>query len=168
VTNVSIRAERPEDAAAIHAVHGAAFPADAEANLVDALRASSRLSLSLVAECNGGVVGHVAFSPITVEGVLSGWGLAPMSVTPEFQRQGVGGRLIDDGLARARDAGIPFVVVLGHPEYYPRFGFARARDFGLANVYGADESFMVVELRSGGIPKGGGLVKYCEAFDPWG
>ena len=168
MTSVSIRLEHQGDAAAIRTVHKAAFPTDAETKLVDALRESGRLSLSLVAECGGRVVGHVAFSPVAVERKPVGWGLAPLSVTPEVQRRGVGRRLVEEGLALARDAGIPFVVVLGHPEYYPRFGFQTAGDVGLANVYGADEAFMVVELRPGGIPKGGGLAKYCEEFDAWG
>jgi putative acetyltransferase len=158
------RFEASSDIQAIHAVLASAFPTDAEAKVVDALRSSGRLSLSLVADANGDVVGHVAFSPVTVDGTPMGWGMAPVAVKPGFQRQGIGGALIEEGLKQAKETGVPFVVVLGHPEYYPKFGFERASDIGLQNAYGADEAFMVVELTDGGIPDGGGLVEYCEEF----
>ena len=158
------RLEEPSDAQAIHTLLATAFPTDAEAKLVDALRASGRLLLSLVAEVEGEIVGHVAFSPTTVDGKPMGWGMAPVAVKPDFQRQGVGGRLIQEGLWRAAAIWVPFVVVLGHPKYYPKFRFKKASDFGLRNVYGADEAFMVVELYEGALPTGGGLVEYCEEF----
>jgi putative acetyltransferase len=96
--------------------------------------------------------------------VSSGLGLAPLAVTPDCQRQGIGGRLVRDGLAAAARSGAGFVVVLGHPGYYPRFGFRRAAAVGLSNEYGADEAFMVLELQPGSLPAGGGLVKYGVEF----
>jgi putative acetyltransferase len=80
---------------------------------------------------------------------------------------GIGGQLIRDGLAAAAAADTTFVVVLGHPDYYPRFGFRRAAAVGLTNEYGADEAFMVLELRAGSLPTAGGLVRYGPEFAAW-
>jgi putative acetyltransferase len=110
---VGIRPEAPPDLAAIHAVHLAAFPTDAEARLVDTLRDAGRLTISLVAVVEEGVVGHVAFSPVTVDTIVGGLGLAPIGVLPAFQQRGLGSRLIADGLAHARSLRVPFVVLLG-------------------------------------------------------
>ncbi len=129
-----VREETPADVAAIHGVNASAFETDAEARLVDALRDNGALTLSLVAELDGEVVGHIAFSPVVVTradgSTTSGVGLAPMAVLPAHQRRGVGARLVAVGMARLRDAGHWFCVVLGHPEYYPRHGFVRASDCG--------------------------------------
>lgn len=162
----TIRPERPADAAAIRAVHEAAFPTHAEAALVDALRAAGRLVVSLVAtNAAGGVIGHAALSPVTVDGRdCGGLGLAPVAVLPAQQRRGVGGRLIRAALAAAEARAAAFVVVLGDPAYYARFGFHRAGEFGLANEYGADAEFMVKETRPDGLPPGRGLVKYAPEF----
>lgn len=163
-SSVVIRAETVDDAAAIHAVLSSAFPTDAEARLVDALRAAGRLSVALVAEDGGRIVGHVAFSPVSLAGAAGGLGLAPLAVTADCQRQGIGSRLVRQGLALAAARGTPFVVVLGEPGYYSRFGFRRAVEVGLDNEYGADEAFMVLELRPGSLPVGGGLVRYEAEF----
>jgi putative acetyltransferase len=163
-----IRPEEASDVAAIYAVHASAFPTDAEARLVDTLRAAGRLSVTLVAEDGGRIVGHVAFSPVSLAGAAAGLGLAPLAVTPDRQRTGIGGRLVRAGLAAAANAGAQFVVLLGHPGYYPRFGFRRAAEVGLGNEYGADEAFMVLELRSGSLPAAGGLVRYGPEFAAWG
>lgn len=157
------RPERPADAASIRAVLEAAFPTPAEARLVAALRASGKLAVSMVACDGGGVVGHVAFSPV-VAGTESGLGLAPMAVLPAHQGKGVGALLVREGLASCVQLEAAFVVVLGEPEYYGRFGFRRASDAGLDNEYGADEAFMVLELRRGALPPGGGLVRYAPEF----
>jgi putative acetyltransferase len=167
---IVVRPERPEDIAAIRAVHCAAFPADAEARLVDRLRARGQACVSLVAEVDGAVVGHVLFSPVSIiatSGLCAGLGLAPVAVLPAHQRGGVGSALIRAGLAQCRAEGCGFVVVLGHPTYYPRFGFRRASEVGLGNEYGADEAFMVLELRPGSLPAGGGLVRYGPEFGEW-
>jgi putative acetyltransferase len=160
---VTIRPERAEDIAAIRAVHRAAFPTDAEARVVDRLRASGQARASLVAESGERIVGHVLFSPVTVVGPAGecrGLGLAPLAVLPEHQGRGVGSALVRAGLAVCRREGWAFVVVLGHPSYYPRFGFRRASEVGLSNDYGADEAFMVLELQPGSLPAGGGFVRY--------
>lgn len=165
-----IRPETAADAGAIFAVHAAAFPTNAEARLVDRLRARGDGYLGFVAEHDGEVVGHVAFSPVTVtdpDSSVRGLGLAPIGVVPTHQRRGVGGALIRAALEECRAAGWPFVVLLGHPEYYPRYGFRKASEAGLRNEYGADDAFMVLELTPGGVPSAGGLVKYGPDFAEW-
>jgi putative acetyltransferase len=159
-----IRAEEPSDVAAIRDVHVAAFPSDSEARLVDALRDAQRSTISLVAELDGRVVGHVAFSPVTAANGASGLGLAPVAVTPQHQKQGVGAALILAGLAAAREMGAPFVVVLGDPAYYGRFGFTAAPAQGLSDEYGGGEAFQAIELRPGGVPRNAGLVRYSPEF----
>ena len=154
-----IRNEQPGDASALHNVHCAAFPTDAEARLVDRLRANSHGPISLVAEIDGLVVGHILFSPVSIDGnpeVAGGLGLAPVAVLPAWQRQGVGSRLIEAGLAACRKQGFRFVVVLGHVAYYPKFGFQKASLFGLDNEYGVDDEFMVLQLQPGSLPGQGG------------
>jgi len=116
------------DAAAIHAVHAAAFPSDAEARLVDALRDAGHAAVSLVA-LESKIVGHVLFSP-TRSNQGRGVGLAPLAVLPQYQRQGIGAALASAGIGACRSAGYDYIVVLGEPAYYRRFGFRRARDFG--------------------------------------
>lgn len=162
----AIRYEEPGDVAAIHAVVRSAFPTEEEAILIRNLRESGHLCVSLVAEEQGNVIGHIAFSPVTINGQNGGLGLAPVSVKPEFQNQGIGGELVSQGLLAARRYGAGYVVVLGHSHYYPRFGFQNARALGFQNEYGADESFMIVELEPGALPSGG-LVKYGEEFQAW-
>ena len=162
-----IRLEHPADIAAVFAVHAAAFETDAEARLVDALRAAGSLSIAVVAEDAGRIVGHIAFSPVAIDGVAGGLGLAPLAVLPDCQKRGVGSLLMREGLALAAKSGAGFVVVLGHPDYYPRFGFQRASAFNLRNEYDADEAFMVLEFQPGSLPSGGGLVTYGPEFSPW-
>jgi putative acetyltransferase len=162
---VLIRAEQPTDAEVIQRVLEAAFSTAAEARLVDLLRRNDQLRISLVAVADGEIVGHIGFSPIEVDGESEGGiGLAPVAVLPSCQRQGIGSGLIRAGLAECARAGYGFVVVLGSPVFYPRFGFSRADRWRLANEYGADEEFMVLELRAGAIPPRGGLVRYGPEF----
>ena len=162
-----IRPETPDDADAVHAVTDAAFGRADEADLVDRLRTLPGY-LALVAVEAGEVVGHIAFTPVTVEPPLQAAivGLAPMAVRPDRQRSGVGSRLVEAGLAACRAAGAEAVVVLGHPDYYPRFGFEPASRWGLRDTYGAlPEAFMAVELRPGALDGDGGVVHYDPAFD---
>jgi putative acetyltransferase len=164
---VYVRNERPDDAAAIRDVHVVAFPTDAEACLVEAFRISNRLLVSLVAVGAGRVVGHIAFSPITVNtlhAAIGGVGLAPMAVILDYQRRGIGSQLIRAGLAACTRAGYAFAVVLGAPSYYIKFGFARASNYGLGNEYGAEDAFMVLALRPDGIPTTPGIVCYAPEF----
>jgi putative acetyltransferase len=164
---MTIRAEQAGDAAAIYSLHCAAFPTDAEARLVDRLRDNGNARISLVAEDEGLLVGHILFSPVSIVGHPgdgSGLGLAPVAVLPDHQHLGIGSSLIRAGLAACRHAGYRFIVLLGHPAYYPRFGFQKASLVGLRNEYGADEAFMILQLLPGSLPVGGGLVKYGTEF----
>jgi putative acetyltransferase len=162
---VVVRPERAADVAAVRAIHAAAFPTDAESRLVDALRDAGQALVSLVAEREREILGHVLFSPVTLDppGPV-GAGLAPIAVHPSWQRRGIGGMLVREGLAACRAKGIPFVVVLGDRDYYGRFGFRRASARGLCNEYGADEAFGVVELAPGALPGGPALVRYRPEF----
>jgi putative acetyltransferase len=161
---VIVRHEQPNDVGAIFAVHASSFPTDAEARLVDLLRGAGRLIVSLVAEVDGAVVGHVAFSPVTDENGAVGAGLAPLAVIESLRCQGVAAELVRAGLDACRDAGFRWAVVLGEPEYYSRFGFGAATQFGLFDEYGGGPAFQVLELVPGGIPTGGGLVRYAPEF----
>ena len=167
---MEIRPERPGDEAAIHAVVAEAFPTAAEADLVRTLRVAGRLTLSVVAELpgevarDGTIVGHVGFSPVTLAGSTAGIGLAPLAVSATHRRQGVGARLVRDGLARCERAGFGFVVVLGSPAYYARFGFAPASRWNLSDEYGGGDAFQALELRARAIPAGAGLVRYAPEF----
>ena len=165
---ITIRAETPEDFPAVRRVNELAFEGPAEAALVDALRPASDPQVSLVAVAGGQVVGHIFFSPVAVESGDSGppaMGLAPMAVLPEYQRRGVGSRLVREGLEECRRLGCRAVFVLGHPEYYPRFGFVPAAPRGLRSEYDVpEEAFMVAELLPGALGGMRGLVKYRPEF----
>lgn len=162
--HITIRAEQPHDAIGIERVLRAAFPSDAEARLVTALRDAGRLTMSLVAVLAGEVVGHIAFSPVTVAGQPCGLGLAPLAVRPDRQRQGMGRRLVEAGLHACRELGVGGVVVLGDPDYYGRFGFQPAAEWQLSDEYGGGEAFQALELRPGQFRAGGGLVQYAPEF----
>lgn len=165
---ITIRAETSEDISDVRRVNELAFGQAEEARLVDALRAAARTHISLVAEAEGQVVGHIFFSPVTIEtedSASSIFGLAPMAVLPGYQKQGVGSRLVREGLSECRRIGGDAVVVLGHPAYYPRFGFVPASQKGLRCEYPVpDAAFMVLELTPGGLRSAQGLVKYHPEF----
>jgi putative acetyltransferase len=164
---VKIRPELPSDASAVHSVHEAAFPTAAEAKLVEKLRKNGKASVSLVAEDEGRIVGHILFSPVTFDPPLDvvALGLAPMAVLPGHEKHGVGRRLVQNGLAESHSNGACMVVVLGDPGYYGRFGFERASRHGLRNEFGVEESFMVFMLDSHAHPPPGTMVKYATEFD---
>lgn len=165
-TSLTIREEAIGDEPSIRAVHLASFPSDAEARLVEALRAAGRLTLSLVAVLEEQVVGHVAFSPVTCEGFPIGLGLAPVAVAPERRRQGVAAELIRRGLERCRGTSGRVVVVLGEPHYYRRFGFEPASRWGLKDEYGGGEAFQALELAAGELAPG--VVRYAPEFAIFG
>lgn len=162
---ISIRAETAEEMAAVRRVNELAFGRPEEADLVDRLRAAAEPYISLVAVSGSRVVGHIFFSPVTLEGSDAAMmGLAPMAVLPEYQNQGIGSQLVREGLRQCLRVGRYVVVVLGHPEYYPRFGFVPASRKGLRCEYDVpDEVFMVTELKPNALSVGG-LVKYRPEF----
>lgn len=168
--SLSIRPEQPEDAGAVREVHRAAFGREDEGRLVDQLRAHGKALVSLVAEFDGEVVGHILFSPVSIVGNAGfrGAGMAPLAILPAFQRRGVGTRLTQAGLEACRAAGFPFVVVLGEPDFYRRFEFQKASARGLRNAYRVDDPFMVIEFGSASLPPGGGLVEYAPEFSELG
>ena len=165
---MQIRFENEHDYAAIDAVNRAAFDTPLEARLVNVLRQQAHPLISLVAEDDGEIVGHILFSPVVVDGQenVKIMGLGPMAVVPPRQRQGIGSALVRAGLDECRQAGFGAVVVLGHPTYYPKFGFVPSTRFGMRSEYEAPEdAFMVLELKPGYLGGAGGTVRYHEAFN---
>ena len=162
---IVVREERPADVAAVRAVVTRAFGRPDEAYLVELLRAAGKALVSLVAERDGRVAGHVLFSPVALDGAPPASGLAPLAVLPDAQRQGLGAALVLAGLARCRAAGHAFVVVLGDPDYYGRFGFVAAERHGLASEYDAPPgAFQVIELVPGTLGANPGVVRYAPEF----
>lgn len=163
---MNLRPERSADALAVRAVLTAAFPTDAEARLVEKLRANDNATIALVAELEGAIVGHCLFSPVIIDGDQRrhGLGLAPVAVLPDWQGRGIGGLLIAAGIDEARRRKVPFVVVLGHAGYYPRFGFERADVRGVGNQFGATATFFVLELQADGVPVGSSVARYGPEF----
>ena len=166
---VTVRSEHSGDIAAVRRVNELAFGQPNEAALVDALRKAADPYISLVAIESGQVVGHIFFSPVSIESedtVFEAMGLAPMAVVPEHQNQGVGSLLVREGLRECERIGCDLVVVVGHPEYYPRFGFVPANQKGLRCEYPVPpEAFMVAELKPRSLTGKQGLVKYRPEFD---
>lgn len=165
----TIRPERPEDASRIRRVNELAFGQPAEADLVERLRQTCTDALSLVAE-DDAVVGHILFTPVVLEGAggrLVGMGLAPMAVLPDRQRQGIGSQLVRRGLDILRERGCPFVVVVGHPEYYPRFGFQLASTHGFVSQWEGipDAAFMVLIADVHAMAGASGVARYRDEFN---
>jgi putative acetyltransferase len=161
---IEIREERPGDVAAIRELNRRAFGQDQEGNIVDALRSNGAVSLSLVATQDSRVVGHIMYSPASVGDVI-GAGLGPMAVLPEHHRQGVGSKLVDAGNRKLKEAGCPFIIVLGHATYYPRFGFAPARAHGITCEWEVpDDVFMLLVLDQAKMQRVSGLAKYRPEF----
>ncbi len=162
--NVFVREEGPDDVAAIREVQQRAFNQAQEGDLVDALRANGAVLLSLVAIAARRIVGHVMYSPVSV-GNASGAALGPMAVLPEHQRLGIGRALIEEGHRRLEESRCPFVVVVGYPDYYPRFGFRPASEHGITCEWNVpDDVFMLLVLDPSRMRGVTGLAKYREEF----
>jgi len=166
---IVIRHETLADFEAIRKVNLRAFEQSNEGNIVDALRVAGALTISLVALHDNQIVGHIAFSPVTIEsgdGSFTALGLGPMAVLPEHQNSGIGSQLAEAGFKECLRLGHKIVVVIGHPEYYPRFGFVPA---GLLDITWEHEvpedAFMVVELNAGALAGRTGVVKFHPVFD---
>jgi putative acetyltransferase len=165
-----IRDEAEGDAGAIRTLLQEAFESPLEADIVDALRLACDDRVSLVAGHEGEVAGHILFTPVeigTASGSVRGYGLAPMAVRPALQRRGIGSSLVHAGLARVRAAGAPFVMVIGHPGYYPRFGFVPASRFGVRCQWPEipDEAVMLAVLDTGRAASLAGEARYRSEFD---
>ncbi len=167
---VEIRLEQPKDLDEIRSLNNKAFGQPEEGRIVEKLRKSCIGILSLVAISNNKIVGHIMFSPVTIEtqeGGIEGMGLAPMAVLPELQNQGIGSNLVKEGLRIIRNTSCPFVIVLGHEKYYPRFGFQRASKYGLKSQWEGipDEAFMAIIFDDSVMKGVSGIVRYRDEFD---
>jgi putative acetyltransferase len=163
-----VRPARAADREAIRRIHAAAFGRPDEAELALRLLDREPACISLVAEADGAPVGHALWSPVRVEGrsfTPAPMALGPLAVLPESQRGGAGGALVRAGLAACRRNGVPFAVVLGHPTYYPRFGFVPAARFGLSfGDMPPRDAFMAQELAPGALADASGRVRYAPEF----
>ncbi len=167
---LEIRSEETGDAAAIRTVNEQAFGQPEEAHIVDLLRESCDDVLSLVATSGESIVGHILFSPVSIENdgkVIEGMGLAPMAVLPEYQQRGIGSALVESGLETLRERSCAYVIVVGHPDYYPRFGFELAAKHGIACQWEGvpDEAFMVLILDEAAMKGVRGVARYRDEFD---
>lgn len=165
---LTIRPETSQDIALVHYLNQQAFGRRQEADLVDKLRKRGLLTTSLVAVQDGQVIGHIAFSPVVVESEPSNWEatvLGPLAVLPEFQRKGIGSKLVYSGLDECRRLGHMIVVLAGHPEYYPRFGFVSAKARGIeCEVEVPDEAWMIKELQEDALAGRQGKVIFQKEF----
>ena len=165
---IRIRKEQSEDIPVIRKVIKRAFGQPKEADVVDELRRNCNDLMSLVAVAKDQVVGHILFSPATIESedrIVRGVGLAPMAVLPEYQRKEVGAELIKTGITRLESRGCPFVIVLGHAEYYPRFGFEPASRYCVRSEWEVpDDAFMILILNKSEMQGISGLARYRPEF----
>jgi putative acetyltransferase len=165
--DITMRPETDEDQQAIWSVNTAAFVGEAEANLVDALRDGGYVEVSFVAEVDGQIVGHILFSRISINttvGEVEAVSLAPMAVLPSHQRQGIGSKLVQAGLEACRKQGHKIVLVLGHPDFYPRFGFSAELARPLKYPFGDGAAWMALELEKGALEGIEGRVEYPPPF----
>jgi putative acetyltransferase len=162
------RHEHSQDIAGIRKVHESAFETRAEADLVDALRDIKAHIISLVAVRGARIVGHILFSPVTLEAegrTVTLPGLAPMAVLAQYQRKGIGSKLVEKGLKECRAKSYPAVAVLGHPAYYPRFGFVPSIKYNITSEYDVPHDvFMIKELQPGVLAGISGIAKYHAVF----
>ncbi len=165
---IKFRQEEPDDQLAIRRVNEQGFGGGEEADLVDALREVNAIVLSMVALENDYIVAHVLFTEVVItqaDSRFTGLGLGPMVVMPCHQRKGIGSQLLKIALDKCRRLDYDFIVVLGHPEFYSKFGFSPAKPHGISCEFDApDEAFMVLELRENGLAGRSGIVHYRDEF----
>ena len=167
--NSIIRRELIGDEKQIRKVNELAFGQEEEANIIDALRKNCSEGISLVAKMNTEIVGHILFTPAVIESdknIIRGMGLAPMSVLPAYQNKGIGSKLVREGLEIVKANKTPFVIVLGHPNYYPRSGFEKASKYQIKSEYEGvpDEAFMILILDEEKMRGISGIAKYRKEF----
>jgi putative acetyltransferase len=166
---VHIRPEKSEDLPLVNSLIIETFKRDTEARLVDRLRRASADYLSLVADDNGTIVGHIMFTPATItnDRTVTGMGLAPMAVIPSYQHQGIGKLLVREGLRILQETGCPFVIVLGHPDYYPRFGFQPASRYNIRSQWDdvPDEAFMILIMDDKAMRNISGVARFRDEFN---
>ena len=166
---MNIREEQPSDIKKIREVNSEAFETKAEAKLVNTLRNSGCTYISLVAETETNIVGHILFTPVELSGdvnKLKIMGLAPMAVLSQYQNKGIGSKLVAAGLELCKLKGYDAIVVLGHPNYYPRFGFVPSVEFDIKSEYEVpDDVFMILELVPDALKGHKGIIKYHEEFN---
>lgn len=166
-----IRTEAPADILAIDALLKKVFPNEQEAQLVMQLRENARITLSLVA-CNddGELIGHVLFSPVTLDGEDLGWqGLAPLAIATEYRQQGIAKQLINEGISSLAEFGYSGCFVLGDPNFYQRFGFTQADQFGFTSIYpDAEQAFQAQSLYGDAFAGHKGLIEYAPEFNALG
>jgi len=164
-----VRPETQEDKTAIRHINEEAFGGTVEADIIEKLRSRQAFTLSLVAICDSRVAGHILFSPVTIESEgrsFTAVGLGPMAVLPAYQKVGIGSQLVRAGLEECKRLGYEIVIVLGHPDYYPRFGFVPASKYGIKWEHDApDEAFMALELHRGALKGRHGTVRYQPEFE---
>lgn len=167
--DILIRKEEEKDLKDIYKINRLAFGQENESKLIDKIRAGSNFipDLSLVAVSSNRIVGHILFSKIKIIGssVFETLALAPMAVIPTFQKQGIGSKLIKKGIIKAKELGFTSIIVIGHKEYYPRFGFERASKWGIKCPFEVpDEAFMAVELTKNSLDGKAGTVRFPDEF----
>ena len=167
MSKLNITKEKPNEIQQIRKINLLAFETTTEADLVDRLRDSGIPIISLVAEIGDKLVGYILFTPMTSDNSdIKIAGLAPMAVLPEYQNNGIGSALVEKGLEYCADEKYEAVAVLGHPNYYPKFGFIPSTRFDLISEYDVPkEVFMVKELVSHSLSKVSGVIKYHEEFN---
>jgi len=166
---IKIREEGPEDFIVIKEINDLAFGQEQESKIIDSLRKNCNNLLSIVGVDDGKVVGHIMFSPVIIdasEKPVWGMGLGPMAVLPEYQRKGIGSALVKEGISILRDRNCPFIILVGHPEYYPRFGFKKSSLYGIKCQWEVpEEAFMILVLDESAMSGVSGTAKYRDEFN---